>query len=352
MEDKPLEVSGLQKYARGEQRPFWYILTVARANDKTHTELERRVERFNRPSGKDSMPAGSGLQLFAPTYVEMRDRGNRVQRIRKPLACNYIFLRGYLDTLRRFRSLYADYNLIRDRARDGYLTVSDHDLDNFRRVANAYRNNMPCFRPDEVELQKGDRVRILQEGPFHGVEGVLVTSKGKDGGRVVISIANLLAVETVEISPAYIQVIEFAKGSKHIYDKLDSFEPRLRKAINILLKKRVLASGNDLGVIDKSVGRSEKIGLTGSASGIKLTLEESAPLDYFLRRFGKVTPESPKTAARLECLLMAAAALTGRTEEWRHHRTLFLKSLPSVTNPATRIRLLSLHALTTMLAIC
>lgn len=340
MEDKPLEVSGLQKYARGEQYPFWYILTVARANDKTHTELERRVERFNRPSGKDSMPAGAGLQLFAPTYVEMRDRGSRVQRIRKPLACNYIFLRGYLDTLRRFRSLYADYNLIRDRARDGYLTVSDHDLDNFRRVAAAYRNNMPCFRPDEVELQKGDRVRILQEGPFHGVEGVLVTSKGKDGGRVVISIANLLAVETVEISPAYIQVIEFAKGSKHIYDKLDSFEPRLRKAIQLLLKKRSQTASAGGAKLNSGVE------MTG---GVKLTLEESAPLDYFLRRFGQVTPESPKTAARLECLLMAAAALTGRTEEWRHHRALFLKALPSVTNAATRIRLLSLHALTTVL---
>lgn len=304
-------MSDLQKCAEGELYPRWYILTVARANDKTHTELERRVVRFNKT-------AADTMNLFAPTYVELRDKGSKVNRIRKPLACNYIFMRSALPTLRSFRSLYSDYNLIRNRAGEGYLTVSDHDLENFRRVALAYRNNMPCFKPDEVELQKGDKVRIL-DGPFKGIEGIMVAKKGKDGGKVIISIAGLLAVETVEIAPQYIQVIEFARGSKHIYDKLDSFEPRLRKAIGLRLKKG------------------------------KLTTEEAAPLDYFLQRFGKVKPDSPKIAARLECLLMAAAALAGRTEEWRLHRDRFLGYLPDVTNSVTRIRLLSLHALATVL---
>lgn len=347
-------VSDLQKCAEGEIYPHWYILTLARANDKTHTELERRVMRFNQDGNmrgdQDLDPSGNQppskpypkIGLFAPTYVEMRRKGSHVTRIRKPLTCNYIFLRSTLTGLRCFRSLYSDYNLIRNRAGEGYLTVTDHELENFRRVAMAYGNNMPCFKPDETELQKGDKVKIL-DGPFKDVEGYLVTKKGKDGGRVVISISGLMAVETIEIAPEYLQVIEFAKGSKHIYDKLDSFEPRLRQTISTLINKRSRSVKKSRSGQEKGIVKNRKDELP------KLNLEEAAPLDYFLRRFGEVKVDAPKTAARLECLLMAAAAFAGRTEEMRLHKERFLQLLPSVTNRATRLRLLSLHALTTLL---
>lgn len=289
---------------------FWYILTARRSNMRTREELAKRI--------KDFASSGSPcLEYFAPTIVKAVTQGNRTIRTRQALACNYIFLRGAIDAIRKFRDIYKDYNLIKERSGEGYLRISAPDLENFRKVSIAYQNNMPCFRPDEVELLRGDRVRIL-DGQFAGIEGVLVTQKGRDGGRVIISIGNLLATETLDIAPAYIQILEFAPGSKHLYDKIDSFLPRLRRALHSYISRRMLP------------------------------LDEAAPLDFFVRRFGVVESPSPKINAKLACLLLTATSLLGRKEESRIYRFRFLTNFKHVTNPRTRISLLSYHALSSL----
>lgn len=86
-----------------------------------------------------------------------------------------------------------------------YLTVPDGQMDNFIKVASRYDIETAYFRPDEVNLASGTRVRILG-GPFNGVTGLFMRVKGKRNRRLVVQLDGISTLAT-DISPDLIEVI-------------------------------------------------------------------------------------------------------------------------------------------------
>lgn len=290
-----------------DNTPHWYVLTIPRSSTRACDLLATNVEQFN-------IRSGAHLDYFAPTFVDITTRSNCRGNTRKPLLYNYIFINGTLPELRRFHTFYPTCNLIpvgakRDCPTD-YRYVSDEEMAHFMRIAQAYENAVPCFSPSEIDLEHGDKVRIIG-GQFSGVEGVLLSQQGRDGGRVIVKITDMLAVETLDIRPEYLQIIEFAQGSKHIYDKLDGYLPKIRRALTASL-------------------------LQGEADPKDLTA-----IRYFLTRYGNITlAPGSKIRGKYMALLMLSHYVLGHTKEYEHCKQACTESLPQITNPETRATIL------------
>lgn len=283
--------------------PRWHVMT-GRAIDKrqgrARLTLPQAVEAFNRDNG-------STIELFAPTIVTLHAENSSPRRVSRPLVGNYVFLRSTVGQLKEFRQSYPLFNPVIDHASapiHRYLAVPDPDMKRFMNLAALLSHKVPCYSPEEIDLEKGDYVAVVG-GPFQGMEGTLVTQQGSDGGRVAINIANRLLAVTYRIEPRYLKIIRFAKGNKHIYDRLDAFAMRLRNAIR---------EHADTGT---------------------LSLASTAALGYFVDRFGNAEITGAKTRCRFQAHLMAAYHLLGDTamRDTAMNATQIL--LPAVTNSAT-----------------
>lgn len=244
-------------------KKYWYI---ARAHHVT-AELCTMLDR---------MP----FDYFAPMSERSIVVKGREMKRSVPLALNYVFF--HTDDFMELRTIVRDIPRVsmlyhqpaRDAKTDSHdsqyrpMIASDREMEMFIKAASFYSQGAPLAVPDRKLMMKGDKVRII-DGPFKGVEGVLISQQGKDGGKVVVSIGDLVSVSTLDISPENIQVIQFAHGNKHIYKKLDSFKLRIDRALKEL------------------------------AEGQSLSDDERQHITNFIRRFSTVRTDTINTEARL-----------------------------------------------------
>ena len=279
----------------------WYVLRLPKSNPKFHKELEAEADYRK----KNALPP---IEYFAPMFIDISPKNGDIKRERKPLCLNYVFFHSTIEEIRLFRKNYPDYNLIKRKEitnAEEYLYVPDKEMQMFMTIANAYDKVIPCYAPGETNLSKGDRVRIIG-GKFTGVEGILLTQKGKDGGIVVLKVYNLLSVPTLSIKPEYIEILSFANNNKHLYKKLDSYEPRIRRAIHHFL----------------------------SPKGIDET--DIAEVSFFLSRFSNVEIESPKIRGRYLTFLMMSHTIFRHEKENARLVKECIKIMPAITNTTTR----------------
>lgn len=175
------------------------------------------------------------MEFFLPTVHKVVTKGGKEESLEKPLLFSYVFLRTDERTVLDFVARTNGITMLREHVSGGtpgpYMIVPDRQMESFIRAVGYYTDSIPFVSPTPDMLVKGDKVRILG-GPFTGVEGLLEAQQGKDGGRVIVRIGDIVAIPTIEIDPSLIQVLEFAPVGKHLYKKLDSFEPRLFRAVD------------------------------------------------------------------------------------------------------------------------
>lgn len=215
------------------------------------------------------MLESSSIEYFLPSYFSVQNgpHGHKIKRERA-LMFNMLFLHCSLDEAVRFVSFHREINFMyrpvqhEDRsiiALNRYLDrkgesgdermvakyddatfrsvviIPDRQMEMFIKTVNAAKSaSIPYVRPSEIDLEKGDKVRIVG-GDYDGVEGILESTKGKDGGVVFVHIDNFIATRTAEIRPEFIQILEFAKTGKHMYKKFDSFMTRGERCVKSLL---------------------------------------------------------------------------------------------------------------------
>lgn len=250
------------------------------------------------------------IEFFLPTTKTVVKRGEKEEAVEKPLLFSYIFVRAEESVVNDFTAANDGVVFLRQRTSDGslgqHLVVPDFQMKNFIRAVEQYTGDIPFVAPTADMLSKGDRVRIIG-GPFKDIEGILEARQGKDGGRVIVRIGDLVAVPTVEISPEFIEVLEFAPEGKHLYQKLDSFQPRLLKAIRIYLE------------------------------GEPVPPELEAHLKVFIRRFANLSVPALNAKVRFLCYLMLAYLLT---EHGNEHATPVLKQIlelqPALKSESTK----------------
>lgn len=287
----------------------------------------------------------AGLKFFLPTRTVLVPMGGKTVRVEKPLAFNLVFVSTDIETLHTFKSQHPDrrlhiaYQRPLSYQQGDYvppLVVPDREMEMFINAVGTYRDaEIPYMKPSEVDLEKGDIVRIVA-GPFNGIEGVLLSQQGKEGGRVLVNVSNVIAVPTLHIEPEYLQVLQFAKKGKHFYKLVDSYVPRLRKAM-----EEVGKSGRDgtngMNGSNGLHGMNGASGMNGGngTSGRSVKAAVLDPVRVFTTRFCNLQADTLNAEAKVQALLLASYRLLGEEEKAATAQAKLDELLPRVKSAST-----------------
>lgn len=150
------------------------------------------------------------FETFVPMRYIIRETPKGKIRQLVPAIHNLIFVHSVKSAIEEFkasdpRTIY--FMTRKEGNRRIILTVPDAQMEAFIRVARHAEEDLLYFRPDEIRLEKGDRVRI-HGGKFDGLEGTLLKVKGKRSKRVVVKLNDLAAVAASYIEPDLIELID------------------------------------------------------------------------------------------------------------------------------------------------
>ena len=161
---------------------------------------------FNRSLKAKEELAMRGIEHFLPMKPAVGVRGGRKIRRMVPAVTNLIFVRTDEQTIQQVKS-ELKYLQFLCHTEDGHrrrIIVPDAQMDDFIRVADSQADGLVFLHPDEIDLTRGDRVRI-HGGPFDGVEGTFIKVQGKRRRMVVVSIPTLTSVATLEFEPELLE---------------------------------------------------------------------------------------------------------------------------------------------------
>ena len=148
-----------------------------------------------------------GLQAFVPlTYVVRTHRGQK-HRTLVPAVSKLLFVKGTLDEVKDY-ILHAHYVVFIRKStfsnKEDYLTVPTKAMEDFIAVTENHEEHVTYFRPEEISLQEGDKIRI-KGGFYDGREGIIMRIKGKRNKHLVVQIPGVL-IAAVELSPEMIEI--------------------------------------------------------------------------------------------------------------------------------------------------
>ena len=158
-----------------------------------------------------------GLRCYVPMrYQVVTVQGKKLRRL-VPAITELVFVYATSDAINEFklRSKETVYWLTRPSQgqKREKIMVSDCDMENFIRITEQTERAVTYFRPEELRLDIGDRIRI-HGGAFDGVEGVLMKVKGKREKQLVVSIPDL-AVAAVSVKPDVVELLAQQRPPSH-----------------------------------------------------------------------------------------------------------------------------------------
>lgn len=159
-----------------------------------------------------------GLCCYVPMRYQVEtQQGHKLRRL-VPAITELVFVHGTEEQINEAKAKLREtcYWLTKPvlgKNRREKIVVSDRDMENFIRITEQNERAVTYFRPDEVSLATGDRIRI-HGGAFDGVEGVLVKVKGKREKQLVVNIPDL-AVAAVSVKPDVVEVVSQQRPASH-----------------------------------------------------------------------------------------------------------------------------------------
>ena len=147
-----------------------------------------------------------GLQAFVPlTYVVKNHRGQKLRAL-VPAVSKMLFVKGTLEEVKDYIQ-HAHYVVFIRKStfsnKEDYLTVPTKAMEDFIAVTENHEEHVTYFRPEEISLQKGDKIRI-KGGFYDGREGIIMRIKGKRNKHLVVQIPGVL-IAAIELSPEMIE---------------------------------------------------------------------------------------------------------------------------------------------------
>ncbi len=277
----------------------WFILNHFEALPAPRRQTAQTcIDRFN-------SAGGCQLELFAPTFVKAVNINGRQIKREQPLTFHYVFVRGTLDEIKRLCGLSNGFSFVLNRSsEERYATVDDKRMDDFKAIARAYSNSLPFFALDDIDLEAGDKVEIV-EGSFPGLVGYYMPKAKSTSGDIILSVTQNLGTVVYDVKAKYVRVLEFSKKSRRSYDQIDAFIPRLLQA------------------------------LRHYHEGVVLSDKEKSDITLFVRRMSVVKIDNHKLDAKLQALLFGAYQILGNIVESKRAKDRFIKISHSVTNEWT-----------------
>lgn len=174
-------------------QPQWYALRVTYGRELT---AKQHLD-------------DQAIDAFIPMRYEYVIRGKKKEKKLVPAISNLIFVRTsklQIDILKRTTLPYLRYIIRRDEEQRFPLVVREEDMENFIRVARRVEEDIRYLSPDDYDLKKGERVRVIG-GPFVGAVGILVKVKGARAKRVVVELEDMLHLAAAAIPVNWIEPI-------------------------------------------------------------------------------------------------------------------------------------------------
>ena len=177
-----------------------------------------------------------GLQAFVPlTYVVKIHRGQK-HRALVPAVSKLLFVKGTLDEVKDYIQ-HAHYVVFIRKStfsnKEDYLTVPTKAMEDFIAVTENHEEHVTYFRPEEISLQEGDKIRI-KGGFYDGREGIIMRIKGKRNKHLVVQIPGVL-IAAIELSP---EMIEYTGEKRKV--KSEELRERPSKSKDIDKDKKLL----------------------------------------------------------------------------------------------------------------
>ena len=155
-----------------------------------------------------------GLEAFVPLQYEVKRQRRQEQRALVPAISGLMFAKGTLDEIKEYIS-HSHFTVYIKKStfsnKEDYLTVPTKAMENFIAVTVNHEANISYFKPEEIKLQAGDKIRV-KGGLYDGKEGVIMRIKGKRNKHLVVQIPGLL-VAAVEMTPELIELTSAGSAS-------------------------------------------------------------------------------------------------------------------------------------------
>lgn len=171
----------------------WFVLGSLKRNQELKIRDELRRDN---------------LECFVPLRYEVKTIKGHRERTMVPALSGLMFIKGTLEDLKEALKFRKHGLFLRKSTftnKEEYLTVSDHDMQNFIAVTEKAGEKITYYSPDEIQLRPGDKIRV-SGGLYDGREGIIMRVKGKRRKQLVVSIPGIL-IASVEMEPELVQLV-------------------------------------------------------------------------------------------------------------------------------------------------
>lgn len=149
-----------------------------------------------------------GLEAFVPLKYEVKTIKKQKYRALVPCLAGLMFIKGTEEEVKDYIMNHAHYPVFIRKStfsnKEEYLTIPTKAMEDFIAVTESHEEHITYFRPEEISLQAGDKIRV-KGGLYDGREGIIMRIKGKRNKHLVVQIPGVI-VAAVEIKPEMIEL--------------------------------------------------------------------------------------------------------------------------------------------------
>ena len=186
--------------------PFSEIIPEMEADKESEIWYAMRATYRREPDAMHLLEKEK-LGCFIPMQYKVSIRKGRKVRALVPVVHNLLFVHARPSDVKRVKSQVSYLQYITDTRSGRKIIIPDSEMQRFIAVAGTYNDHLLYFQPDELNLSKGTKVRVIG-GDFAGQEGIFLKVKGARDRRVVVEIQGVIAVAMATIHPDLIEVIK------------------------------------------------------------------------------------------------------------------------------------------------
>ena len=203
---------------RDKNKQYWFVI-----GSRNHMkELQIRDEARN-----------IGLEAFVPVIYAYKVIRGQKQRKLIPAINGFVFVKATTTEMEEL-ILKSKFTIYPKKSsfsgREEFLTIANRDMENFIAVIEKSQENITYFKPDEIPLNPGDRIRI-QGGLYDGREGIIMRIKSKRNKHLVVQIPGLL-VAAVELKPELVAINDNGKMTNDKRGKREDIRERPSKDLD------------------------------------------------------------------------------------------------------------------------
>lgn len=188
-------MEGISEEPLGVEIPLWFAMGAPYRNE---LKVQAQLEDF-------------GIRCFIPMRTDVALRRGHKTRVRIPAVSNLLFARCSTSRMKEVKPLIPklQYKVCRNNETGNTIVIiPDKEMDDFITVTSALDDSsVVYYRPEELSLAKGTRVRIVDGGIFDGAEGVVMKVKGHRSKKFIVQIPGFISAVTT-ISPDLVEILK------------------------------------------------------------------------------------------------------------------------------------------------